>query len=128
MESTFIHETGAVESSSQSLTNSWRPWSARKLNSASANARHHGNDDHHPTYHRCSIYDHQFTTATDHTPCPQWLLLDEKPTIGMRTLNISIVDVSLEVRIMVMRRHHPGVRIPGDARKLYANSMTFVEK
>ena len=38
-------------------------------------------------------------------------VLNEKSTIGMRTLNISIVDVSLEVRFMTMRRHHLGVRI-----------------
>ena len=31
-------------------------------------------------------------------------VLNEKSTIGMRTLNISIVDVSLEVRFMSMRR------------------------
>ena len=36
-------------------------------------ARHQGSDDHHPTYHRCTVSNHQFTTAADHTPCPQCL-------------------------------------------------------
>ena len=34
-------------------------------------------------------------------------VLNEKSTIGMRTLDISIVDV----RFMMMRRHYLGVRI-----------------
>ena len=36
-------------------------------------ACHYDSDDHHPTYHRCTVSNHQIATATDHTPCPQCL-------------------------------------------------------
>ena len=55
-------------------------------------------------------------------------VLNEKSTIGMRTFNISIVYVSLEVHFMTMRRHYLGVRIAEVARKLYSSSMSFVEQ
>ena len=49
-------KTGAVESSSQSLTNSWRPWNDLKEAICSKQAEPSTDNLHYETYPQCSLY------------------------------------------------------------------------